>query len=92
MKDSVNIEHIKKRVEAISLLHPDISFSLTNEATGAMILQTKRSGNDMLKTFALLFGRPKASCMRPVSIVRDQLSVTGYIGVESNASASIQVI
>ncbi len=90
LHEPMTIELIRRRLECIALLHPHVSVTLTNDTTGAVILQTKRA-TDSVKIFAQLFGRPKASCMRHVSISRDDIKIHGFIGVEPHSNTNIRV-
>ena len=39
----LELEHVKRAVESISLVHPTISFSVRNDATGECVLQRQIS-------------------------------------------------
>ena len=63
-------------IERLSLSHPEISFTLTNN--GKKIVFTSGS-NDLLKTIHELFGYTVSSNMIEVSVSSDDYDIRGYI-------------
>ncbi|XP_071079978.1 DNA mismatch repair protein Mlh3-like [Haliotis cracherodii] len=91
MNEALELERIRYRVEGIALIHPSVSFSLRNDITGNILLQTQKSSS-MLKAFMHLFGTGKSKCLREVSLQKDCFDVEGFIGKEGHSSKSLQFV
>ena len=91
VNESLELERIRHRMEGIALIHTNISFSLRNDVTGHIILQTHKS-SCIMTAFTYLFGPGKAKCLSPVSSNHGEFQVEGYMGKEPHYNKELQFI
>ncbi|KAM4625447.1 DNA mismatch repair protein Mlh3 [Polymixia lowei] len=84
-------ERIRQRVEAISLMHPSVSFTLKNDYTGAMMVQLSKARNTYHR-FIQIHGLGRAQKLGEISHTRGQFEVSGYIGREGHYNNSLQFL
>uniref|UniRef100_A0A4W6EYP9 MutL homolog 3 (E. coli) n=1 Tax=Lates calcarifer TaxID=8187 RepID=A0A4W6EYP9_LATCA len=84
-------ERIRHRVEAISLMHPSVSFTLKNDCTGAMMVQLPKAKNTYHR-FVQIHSLVRAQKLREISYTHGQFEVTGYIGREGHYNNSLQFL
>lgn len=84
-------ERIRHRLEAISLMHPCVSFTLKNDCTGAMMVQLQKAGNTYHR-FVQIHGLGRAQKLGEISYSRGQLEVVGHIGREGHYNSSLQFL
>ncbi|XP_046998642.1 DNA mismatch repair protein Mlh3-like isoform X1 [Schistocerca americana] len=89
--DTLDVEEIKRQIECIALMHPQISFSLHDECKGCTILQKHRSA-DLQSCFSHLFGMTVGQTLAPVQYKADNLTIHGYIGKESSKYKNLQFV
>lgn len=84
-------ERIRHRVEAISLMHPSVSFSLKNDCTGAMTVQLPKA-RDTYHRFIQIHGLGRGQKVGEISHTHGQFEVNGYIGREGHYNNSLQFL
>ncbi|XP_033968055.1 DNA mismatch repair protein Mlh3 isoform X1 [Pseudochaenichthys georgianus] len=84
-------ERIRHRVEAISLTHPSVSFTLKNDCTGAMMVQLPKARNTYHR-FVQIHSLGRAQKLGEISYTHGQFEVIGYIGREGHYSNSLQFL
>lgn len=84
-------EQICKRLQAISLIHPQISLTLRNDSTGVKSIQTHNSSS-IVQTFGYLFGKDVADCLKEVNHIHKIFNVSGFIGSTSYRNKSLQFV
>ncbi|XP_077394146.1 DNA mismatch repair protein Mlh3 isoform X2 [Festucalex cinctus] len=84
-------ERVKHRVEAMSLMHPTVSFTLKNDCTGAMIVQLPKA-RDTYHRFIQIHSLARAQKLGEVQHARAQFEVTGYLGREGHYNGSLQFL
>ncbi|XP_054469743.1 DNA mismatch repair protein Mlh3 isoform X2 [Anoplopoma fimbria] len=84
-------ERIRHRVEAVSLMHPAVSFTLKNDCTGAMMVQLPKARNTYHR-FVQIHGLGRAQTLGEISYRRGQFEVLGYIGREGHYNNSLQFL
>lgn len=84
-------ERIRHRVEAISLMHPSVSFTLKNDCTGAMIVQLPKARNTYHR-FVQIHSLGRAQKLGEISYSHGQFEVIGYIGREGHYNNSLQFL
>ncbi|XP_042356293.1 DNA mismatch repair protein Mlh3 isoform X2 [Plectropomus leopardus] len=84
-------ERIRHRVEAISLMHPSVSFTLKNDCTGAMMVQLPKARNTYHR-FVQIHSLGRAQKLGEISFTRGQFEVIGYIGREGHYNNSLQFL
>ncbi|KAM8914600.1 DNA mismatch repair protein Mlh3 isoform 3-T3 [Spinachia spinachia] len=84
-------ERIRHRVEAVSLMHPSVSFTLKNDCTGAMMVQLPKATNTYHR-FAQIHSLGRAQKLGEIRGTRGQFEVMGHVGREGHYSNSLQFL
>ncbi|XP_059209374.1 DNA mismatch repair protein Mlh3 isoform X2 [Centropristis striata] len=84
-------ERIRHRLEAISLMHPSVSFTLKNDCTGAMMVQLPKARNTYHR-FVQIHSLGRAQKLGEISYTHKQFEVIGYIGREGHYNNSLQFL
>uniref|UniRef100_A0A672FVY0 WW domain-containing protein n=1 Tax=Salarias fasciatus TaxID=181472 RepID=A0A672FVY0_SALFA len=84
-------ERIRHRVEAVSLMHPSVSFTMKNDCTEVMTVQLPKA-RDTYHRFVQIHGLGRAHKLREVSYTHKQFEVTGHLGVEGHYNNSLQFL
>ncbi|XP_035808273.2 DNA mismatch repair protein Mlh3 isoform X1 [Amphiprion ocellaris] len=84
-------ERIRHRVEALSLMHPSVSFTLKNDSTGAMLVQLPKARNTYHR-FVQIHGLMRAEKLGEISYTHKQFEVIGYLGREGHYNNSLQFL
>ncbi|XP_061751337.1 DNA mismatch repair protein Mlh3 isoform X2 [Nerophis ophidion] len=84
-------ERIRRRVEAISLIHPSVSFTLKNDCTGAMLVQLPKA-KDTYHRFVQIHTLARAQKLGEIQYTRVQFEVIGYLGREGHYNNSLQFL
>ncbi|XP_054894155.1 DNA mismatch repair protein Mlh3 isoform X2 [Poeciliopsis prolifica] len=87
----LEVERIRQRVEAVSLMHPSISFTLKNDYTGAMMVQLPKA-RDTYHRFVQIHNLTRAERLGEISHTHKQFEVTGYLGKEGHYNNSLQYL
>ena len=91
LNQALELERIRQRIEAIALVHPNVSFSLRNDSSGSKVMQTHKS-NSVLGAFTYLFGTSKSRYMKQVHSQQEQFKVQGYMSTEGQSTKSLQFV
>lgn len=91
LNEGLELERIRFRLAGIALIWPQISFSLRDDVTGNIILQTHKSSG-VMSTFSSLFGGARAKSMREVKAESETFKVSGYISRESYSRKDLQFV
>uniref|UniRef100_A0A3Q1G0A7 MutL homolog 3 n=1 Tax=Acanthochromis polyacanthus TaxID=80966 RepID=A0A3Q1G0A7_9TELE len=84
-------ERIRQRVEALSLMHPSVSFTLKNDCTGAMTVQLPKARNTYHR-FVQIHGLMRAEKLGEISYAHKQFEVIGYLGREGHYNNTLQFL
>ncbi|XP_077587333.1 DNA mismatch repair protein Mlh3 [Stigmatopora nigra] len=84
-------ERIRHRVEAVSLMHPSVSFTLKNDCTGAMMVQLPKV-SDTYHRFVQIHGLARARKLGQIQHTRAPFEVMGYLGREGHYNTSLQFL
>lgn len=84
-------ERIRHRVEAVSLMHPSVSFTLKNDCTGAMMVQLPKARNTYHR-FVQIHSLGRAQKLGEISHTHRQFEVMGYMGREGHYNNSLQFL
>eukprot|EP00064_Thunnus_orientalis_P014806 superscaffoldBa00002634_g14853 len=84
-------ERIRHRVEAISLMHPSVSFTLKNDCTGAMMVQLSKARNTYHR-FIQIHSLGRAQKLGEIHYSLGPFEVIGYIGREGHYNNSLQFL
>lgn len=91
MDPVLEAERIRRRVEAVALMHPAVSFTLKNDCTGAMLVQFSKA-RDTYHRFVQIHGLSRAQNLREIRHAHEQFEVTGYISREGHYNNSLQFL
>lgn len=84
-------ERIRHRVEAISLMHPSVSFTLKNDCTAAMLVQLPKAKNTHHR-FVQIHGLSRGQNLGEIDFKHGQFSLVGHIGREGHYNNSLQFL
>ncbi|XP_008281152.1 DNA mismatch repair protein Mlh3 isoform X1 [Stegastes partitus] len=84
-------ERIRHRLEAVSLMHPSVSFTLKNDCTGAMMVQLPKARNTYHR-FVQIHGLARAEKLGEISHAHKQFEVMGHLGKEGHYNNSLQFL
>ncbi|XP_024121304.1 DNA mismatch repair protein Mlh3 isoform X2 [Oryzias melastigma] len=84
-------ERIRHRVEAVSLMHPSVSFTLKNDSTGAMMVQLPKAKSTYHR-FLQIHGLTRAEKLGEISHTYKQFEAVGYLGKEGHYNNSLQFL
>uniref|UniRef100_UPI00358EA5CE DNA mismatch repair protein Mlh3-like isoform X1 n=1 Tax=Myxine glutinosa TaxID=7769 RepID=UPI00358EA5CE len=84
-------DKMRKKIEAIALIHHGVSFSLQNDDTGTTSIQLKRC-NGVAARFGQLFGYGKSRKLSEVRYRCGEFKVIGHISKDSHHNKSLQFI
>jgi DNA mismatch repair protein MLH3 len=85
-----NLNHVCHSVKTVALIHPDVSITLRDDY-GSQLVSSAR-GFSVTGLFASLFDCEKARKLRPVSVVRGIISISGYICRDGHINRSLQFL
>ena len=91
LNEGLELEKIRFRVAGLALMWPLISFSLRDDVTGNVVLQTHKCSG-ILATFSSLFGGARAKYMREVKTQNDIFQVSGYVSRENYSRKDLQFV
>ncbi|KPP70500.1 DNA mismatch repair protein Mlh3-like, partial [Scleropages formosus] len=91
MDPVLECERIRQRVEAISLMHPSVSFTLKKDCSGAMVVQIPKA-RDTYHRFTQIHGIGRAQKLGEVNFCHGQFQMSGYIGREGHYNNSFQFL
>uniref|UniRef100_A0A3P8XPR2 DNA mismatch repair protein Mlh3 n=1 Tax=Esox lucius TaxID=8010 RepID=A0A3P8XPR2_ESOLU len=91
MDSVLEFERIKQRFEAISLMHPTVSFTLKDDCTGTMVMQLSKAQNTYYR-FVQIHGLGRAQKLGEISHSHAQFEVSGYIGREGHYNNTLQFV
>ncbi|XP_058619473.1 DNA mismatch repair protein Mlh3 isoform X2 [Onychostoma macrolepis] len=84
-------ERIRQRVEAISLMHPSVSFTVKKENSAHMMVQLSKTSSTYYR-FVQIHGLSRAQKLGEVNYVHEQFEMTGLIGREGHYNNSLQFL
>ncbi|KAM9294344.1 DNA mismatch repair protein Mlh3 [Gastrophryne carolinensis] len=88
---NLEMEKIRQRIEAASLLRPSISFSLKNEAQHSMNLQLPKTRNVSFR-FCQIHGLAKSQLLRELRHSHASFRIDGLISCEGHYNKSLQFL
>ncbi|KAM3856505.1 DNA mismatch repair protein Mlh3 isoform 2-T2 [Vipera latastei] len=91
MDFTLEFERLRHKVQALSLVHPSVSFSLRNEASCSMVLQLPKT-KDMCTRFSQIYGLGKSQKLREINYMSGGFEITGFISSEGHYNKNIQFL
>uniref|UniRef100_A0A8C7YBV5 MutL homolog 3 (E. coli) n=1 Tax=Oryzias sinensis TaxID=183150 RepID=A0A8C7YBV5_9TELE len=84
-------ERVRHRVEAVSLMNPNVSFTLKNDSTGAMMVQLPKAKSTYHR-FVQIHGLTRAEKLGEICFSHKQFEAVGYLGKEGHYNNSLQFL
>ncbi|XP_075387709.1 DNA mismatch repair protein Mlh3 isoform X2 [Tenrec ecaudatus] len=91
MDPRLELEKVRQRIEALSLLQPSISFSLRNDVSGSMILQLPKT-KDTCSRFCQIYGLGRSQKLREIKFKYKEFELSGYISSEAHYNKTMQFL
>ncbi|XP_074091805.1 DNA mismatch repair protein Mlh3 isoform X2 [Macrotis lagotis] len=91
MDPRLEFEKVRQRIEALSLMHPSISFSLRNDISGTMVLQLPKT-KDTCSRFCQIYGLGKSQKLREINFKYKEFELNGYISSEAHYNKNLQFL
>ncbi|KAL7859330.1 hypothetical protein SRHO_G00144770 [Serrasalmus rhombeus] len=91
MDSVLEIERLRQRVEALSLMNPSVSFTVKKDCTGTMLVQLPKARNTYYR-FVQIHGLARAQKLGEVNYTYKQFQITGHIGREGHYNNSLQFL
>uniref|UniRef100_A0A8C8WFE0 MutL homolog 3 n=1 Tax=Panthera leo TaxID=9689 RepID=A0A8C8WFE0_PANLE len=91
MDPRLEFEKVRQRIEALSLMHPSISFSLRNDVSGSMVLQLPKT-KDVCSRFCQIYGLGKSQKLREIKFKYKEFELSGYISSEAHYNKNMQFL
>ncbi|KAI4876017.1 hypothetical protein NFI96_019281 [Prochilodus magdalenae] len=91
MDSVLEVERLRQRVEAISLMHPAVSFTVKKDCSGTMLVQLPKARNTYYR-FVQIHGLARAQKLSEVNYSYKQFQFTGHIGREGHYNNSLQFL
>ncbi|XP_025864401.2 DNA mismatch repair protein Mlh3 isoform X2 [Vulpes vulpes] len=91
MDPRLEFEKVRQRIEALSLMHPSISFSLRNDVSGSMVLQVPKT-KDVCSRFCQIYGLGKSQKLREIKFKYKEFELSGYISSEAHYNKNMQFL
>ncbi|XP_058423352.1 DNA mismatch repair protein Mlh3 isoform X2 [Diceros bicornis minor] len=91
MDPRLEFEKVRQRIEALSLMHPYISFSLRNDVSGSMVLQLPKT-KDICSRFCQIYGLGKSQKLREINFKYKEFELSGYISSDAHYNKNMQFL
>uniref|UniRef100_A0A8C8R4N8 MutL homolog 3 n=1 Tax=Pelusios castaneus TaxID=367368 RepID=A0A8C8R4N8_9SAUR len=91
MDPMLEFERVRQKVEALSLMHPSVSFSLRNDASCSMVLQLPKA-KDMCSRFCQIYGLGRTQKLRKINYKSGGFELSGYISAEGHYNKNMQFL
>ncbi|NWX02849.1 MLH3 protein, partial [Caloenas nicobarica] len=91
MDPVLELERVRHKVEAISLMHPSVSLSLRNDASSTMVLQLPKT-RDIYSRFCQIYGLGRSQKLREINHKSGGFELSGYISIEGHYNKNMQFL
>ncbi|XP_042323581.1 DNA mismatch repair protein Mlh3 isoform X2 [Sceloporus undulatus] len=91
MDSILELERVRHKIEAISLIHPFVSFSLRNDTSCSMMLQLSKT-KDMCSRFSQIYGLSKSQKLREINYKSGGFEISGFVSTEGHYNKNIQFL
>lgn len=91
MDSILEFERVRHKVEALSLMHPSLSFSLRNDASCSMVLQLSKT-RDTCSRFSQIYSLSKSQKLREINYKDGVFEICGFISSEGHYNKNIQFL
>ncbi|XP_037992886.1 DNA mismatch repair protein Mlh3 isoform X2 [Motacilla alba alba] len=91
MDPVMEIERVRQKVEAVSLMHPSVSLSLRNDVSCSMVLQLPKT-RDVYSRFCQIYGPGRSQKLREINHKSGGFEISGFISTEGHYNKNIQFL
>ncbi|XP_026776326.3 DNA mismatch repair protein Mlh3 isoform X1 [Pangasianodon hypophthalmus] len=91
MDSVLEVERVRQRVEAISLMHPSVSFTVKRDCSDTLLVQIPKARNTYYR-FVQIHGLNRAQKLGEVNYTHGQFEMTGHVGREGHYNNSLQFL
>ncbi|XP_063255073.1 DNA mismatch repair protein Mlh3-like [Prinia subflava] len=91
MDPVLEIERVRQKVEAVSLMHPSISLSLRNDVSCSMVLQLPKT-RDVYSRFCQIYGLGRSQKLREINHKSGGFEISGFISTEGHYNKNMQFL
>ncbi|XP_023783581.1 DNA mismatch repair protein Mlh3 isoform X1 [Cyanistes caeruleus] len=91
MDPVLEIERVRQKVEAVSLMHPSVSLSLRNDVSCSMVLQLPKT-RDVYSRFCQIYGLGRSQKLREVNHKSGGFEISGFISTEGHYNKNMQFL
>ncbi|NXG56505.1 MLH3 protein, partial [Hemiprocne comata] len=91
MDPVLELERVRQKVEAISLMHPSISLSLRNDTSCFTVLQLPKT-KDIYSRFCQIYGLGRSQKLREINHKSGGFELSGYISIEGHYNKNMQFL
>ncbi|XP_042646653.1 DNA mismatch repair protein Mlh3 isoform X1 [Tyto alba] len=91
MDPVLEFERVRQKVEAVSLMHPSVSFSLRNDVSCSMVLQLPKT-RDVYSRFCQIYGLGRSQKLREINHKSGGFEISGYISTEGHYNKNMQFL
>ncbi|XP_073494190.1 acylphosphatase-1 isoform X1 [Phyllobates terribilis] len=88
---ALELERIRHRVEAISLLRPCVSFSLRNDSAHSVLLQLPKT-KDLCSRFCQIYGLSRSQGLREAQHTHGTFTMQGLVSREGHYNRTMQFL
>ncbi|TSL61230.1 DNA mismatch repair protein Mlh3 [Bagarius yarrelli] len=90
MDSVLEVERVRQKVEAVSLIHPSVSFTVKRDS-GTLLVQLPKARNTYYR-FVQIHGLTKAQKLGDLNHTFGQVEVMGHVGREGHYNNSLQFL
>ncbi|XP_056372089.1 DNA mismatch repair protein Mlh3-like isoform X2 [Oenanthe melanoleuca] len=91
MDPVLEMERVRQKVEAVSLMHPSISLSLRNDVSCSMVLQLPKT-RDVYSRFCQIYGLGRSQKLREINHKSGGFEISGFISTEGHYNKNMQFL
>ncbi|XP_072786374.1 DNA mismatch repair protein Mlh3 isoform X5 [Taeniopygia guttata] len=91
MDPVLEIERVRQKVEAVSLMHPSVSLSLRNDVSCSMVLQLPKT-KDVYSRFCQIYGLGRSQKLREINHKSGGFEISGFISTEGHYNKNMQFL
>uniref|UniRef100_A0A8C3UFX0 MutL homolog 3 n=2 Tax=Catharus ustulatus TaxID=91951 RepID=A0A8C3UFX0_CATUS len=91
MDPALEMERVRQKVEAVSLMHPSVSLSLRNDVSCSMVLQLPKT-RDVYSRFCQIYGLGRSQKLREISHKSGGFEISGFISTEGHYNKNMQFL
>ncbi|KAH9492887.1 hypothetical protein Btru_032551 [Bulinus truncatus] len=91
LNEGLEMERIRYRMAGLAIMWPQISFSLRDDRTGHVILQTHKC-NSIIAAFSEIFPVAKSRNLSEVLLEKDEFKLSGVVSTDSYSRKDFQFV